>query len=67
MKLCWHKFGKWSEVIASVGGCSLHQVRCCEKCGVIKCKKTASTWTAYLHPHAVNNAIKNQSELKNEN
>lgn len=56
---CWHKWGKWSEVIGSYGG-SLHQVRKCEKCGNIKRRKAVGL-TTHLEAHKVNDALKEKS------
>ena len=57
IKLCLHKYGRWSEVIESYGG-SLHQVCACEKCGAVKRRLAISIVAAQLHAAQVNNAIK---------
>ena len=56
MKLCWHKWSKWSEAIESYGG-SLYQISKCDKCGAITKRRAISIFSAQLHAHQVNAAI----------
>ena len=57
IKFCFHKYGRWSEVIESYGG-SLHQVCACEKCGAVKRRVAISAMVALFHAKEVNEAIK---------
>lgn len=55
--MCWHKWGKWSDVIKCFRG-SQHQVRKCDKCGAITSRVAIHIRTAQLNPEQVTNALK---------
>jgi hypothetical protein len=59
-RFCWHKWGRWSRVIRGFDE-SLHQVCECEKCGVIKLRKTDGMIAVQLDEHQVNSAIKGEA------
>ena len=54
---CWHKWGKWGDVIESYGG-SQHQVCQCEKCGAIKRRLAISIFRAQLNPKQIMDSLK---------
>ena len=56
MMWCWHKWGRWSEVIESYGG-SLHQVCECTKCGAVKRRMAISILAAQLSALMINKAL----------
>lgn len=59
--ICWHDWGRWSDVIESYGG-SQHQVRQCKKCGAITRRTAISIMRAQLGSGQVNNAIKQAND-----
>ena len=65
MKFCWHKWGRWSEVIEDYSG-SLHQVCACEKCSAIKRRKAISIMSAQLQSYQVNDALKLTASSKGQ-
>ena len=56
MRFCWHKWGKWGNVVEEFSG-SLHQVAKCEKCGAITRRKAVGILQAQLGAGEVNAAI----------
>ena len=53
---CWHKWGRWSDVIESYSG-SLHQVCECTKCGAVKRRMAISILAAQLSALMINKAL----------